>query len=90
MRPYSSEDEDRSTTRTFSKGPSCSNTDEQGRREEISDEDPSGGGDPDNTGGGVEPPLGDEEPSLEGERERLVSLLSSIVAKRRGREENPK
>jgi hypothetical protein len=28
MRPFSSEDEDRSTTGTFSKGPLCSNTDE--------------------------------------------------------------
>jgi hypothetical protein len=35
-------------------------------------------------------PLDEEEPSLDGEREHLVPLLSSIVAKRRGREENPK
>jgi hypothetical protein len=93
MRPSSSEDEDRSTTETFSKGPSCSNTGEQGRREEISDRDPNGGGDPDSTGGGIEPPLAVEEPSLDGEREHLVPhpvQLSSIVAKRRGREENPK
>jgi hypothetical protein len=41
-------------------------------------------------GGGVEQPLDEEEPSLEGERERLVSLLSSIVTKRRRKEENPK
>jgi hypothetical protein len=90
MRPFPSEDEDRSTTGIFSEGPPCSNTDEQGRREEISDGDPGGDGDPDSTGGGVKPPLDDEEPSLEGERERLVPLLSSIVAKRRRREENRK
>jgi hypothetical protein len=87
-RPSSSEEEDRSTTRTFSYGLPCSNIVEQGQREKISDGDPSGGGDPDSAGGGVKPPLGDEEPSLEGERDRLVPLLSSIVAKRR-REENP-
>jgi hypothetical protein len=90
MRPSSSEDEDRSTTRTFSQGPSFSNTGEQGRREEISDGDPSGGGDPDSTDSGIEPLLGEEEPSLEGERECLIPLLSSIVAKRRMRERNPK
>jgi hypothetical protein len=89
MRPSSSEDEDRSTTGTFSKGSPCSNIDEQGRREEISDGDPGGGGDPDSAGGGIEPPLSEEEPSLEGERERLFPFLSSIVAKRR-RKENPK
>jgi hypothetical protein len=38
----------------------------------------------------VELLLGEEEPSLDGERECLVPLLSSIMAKRRGREENPK
>jgi hypothetical protein len=79
MRPSSSEDEDRSTTRTFSEGPPCSNTGERGRHKEISDKDPGGGGDPDGADGGVEPPLGEEEPSLEGEQARLVPLLSSIV-----------
>jgi hypothetical protein len=43
-----------------------------GRHEETVDGDPGGGGDPDGIGGRVEPPLGDEEPSLEGEREHLV------------------
>jgi hypothetical protein len=86
MRPSSSEDEDRSTIKTFSEGPPCSNTGEQGQREEISDGDPGGGGDPESVDGGVESSLGKEEPSLEGEREHLVPLLSSIVAKRRGRE----
>jgi hypothetical protein len=80
-----------STTGTFSKGPPCSNTGERGRHEEISDGDPGGGGgDPDSTDGGVEPPLGEEEPSLDGERECLVPLLTSNVAKRRKREENHK
>jgi hypothetical protein len=88
--PSSSNDEDRSTIGIFSEGPPYSNTGEQGRREEISDGDPNGNEDPDGTDSGVEPPLGDEEPSLEGERERLVPILSSIVVKRRRREENPK
>jgi hypothetical protein len=90
MRPSSFEDENRSTTGTFSEGPSCSNTDEQWWHEEVSHRDPGGGGDPDSADGGIEPSLGEEEPSLEGEREHLVPLLSSIVAKRRGRKENPK
>jgi hypothetical protein len=79
MRHSSSEDEDRSTTRTFSEGPPCSNIGENGRCEQISNGDPGGGGDQDGTGGGDEPPLSEEEPSLEGERTRLVPLLSSIV-----------
>jgi hypothetical protein len=49
MRHSSSNDEDRSTTGTFSEGPPCSNTGEQGQREEIFDGDPGGGGDRDNT-----------------------------------------
>jgi hypothetical protein len=57
----------------------CSNTGEQGWHEEISNGDPSGGGDLDGIDGGVLVSLGDGIPSLEGERERLVSLLSSIV-----------
>jgi hypothetical protein len=79
MRPSSSEDEDKSTSRTFSEGPPCSNTGEHGWHEEISDGDAGGGGDPNDIGGGVEPPLSEEEPSLEGEGARLVPLLSSIV-----------
>jgi hypothetical protein len=57
----------------------CSNTGEQRRREEISDGDPGGGGDPDGTGGAVLVSLDDGLPSLEGEREHLVPLLSSII-----------
>jgi hypothetical protein len=70
-------------------GPPCSRTSWQGWREETSEWDPGGGGDPDVTGSGVETLLGGEEPSLKGEQEHLLSLLSSIVAKRR-REKNPK
>jgi hypothetical protein len=55
-----------------------SNTSEQGWREEISDGDPGGCGDLDGTDGGVLASLGEGLPSVEGERERLVSLLSSI------------
>jgi hypothetical protein len=79
MIPSSSEDEDKSTTGTFSEGPPCSNTGERGRHEEISDGDAGGDGDPDGVSGGIEPPLGEEEPSLEGERACLVPLLCSIV-----------
>jgi hypothetical protein len=60
-------------------GTPCSNTDEQGRHEEISNGDPGGGGDLDGAGGGVLVSLGDGLPSLEGERECLVPLLFSIV-----------
>jgi hypothetical protein len=79
MSHFSSEDEDRCTIETFLEGPPCPNTGERGRREDISDGDPCGGGDPDGAGGGGEPPLGEKESSLEGERARLVPLLSSIV-----------
>jgi hypothetical protein len=61
-----------------SRGPPCSNTDEQERREEISNRDPCGGGDLDGTDGGVLASLGEELPSIEGELERMVHLLSSI------------
>jgi hypothetical protein len=47
-------------------------------------------GDPDGADGGVETLLGEEDPSLEGERGCLEHLLSSIAPKRRKREENPK
>jgi hypothetical protein len=86
----SSSSEERCTTGILSEGPSCSKIGEQWRREETSDGDPGGGGEPDGIGDGVEALLDDEEPSLEGERGRLVPLLSSIVVKRRMREENPK
>jgi hypothetical protein len=52
-----------------------SNTGEEGRREEISDGDPSGGGDSDGAGEGVLVSLGDGLPSLEGEHKCLVPLL---------------
>jgi hypothetical protein len=78
MRSYSSKDEGRSIT--GAPLPPCSNTGEQGRCEEISDGDPDDDGDPDGANGGVLVSLGDGLPSLEGEHERLVPLLSSIVS----------
>jgi hypothetical protein len=78
MRSSSSKDEDRSITGAFPEPP-YSNTGEKGRHEEISDGDPDGGGDPDDADGGVLVSLGDGLPSLEGEHERLVPLLSSII-----------
>jgi hypothetical protein len=59
--------------------PPYSNTGERGRREETSGGDPSGGSDPEGAGGGVGALLGEGLPSLEGERARLLPLLSSIV-----------
>jgi hypothetical protein len=53
MKSSSSEDEDRSTTRTCLDDPACSNTDKHGWQEETSDGDPGGGGDPDGVSGGV-------------------------------------
>jgi hypothetical protein len=86
MKSSSSEDEERSTTETCLDGPACSNTGERGWWDKTSDEDLSGGGDPDGIGGGVLTSLGIGLPSAEGERERLVPLLSSIDDKR-GQEE---
>jgi hypothetical protein len=78
MRSSSSYDEDRSITGAFPEGLPCSNTGEQGRCEEISDEGPGGGGDPDGASGGVLASLGEGLPSIEREHERLVPFLSSI------------
>jgi hypothetical protein len=78
MRSSPSEDEDRLITGAFPEPPPRSNTSEEGWREEISDGDPSGGGDPDGVDGGVLASLGEGLPSAEGERKRLVPLLSSI------------
>jgi hypothetical protein len=52
-KPSSSEDEESSITGIFPEGPPCSNTDEQGRCEEISDGDSGGDGDLDGADGGV-------------------------------------
>jgi hypothetical protein len=79
MRSHSLEDEERSTTRAFSEDPPCSSTGEQGQCEETFARDVSGGGDPDGANGRVLAPSGNGLPSLEGERTRLVPLLSFIV-----------
>jgi hypothetical protein len=86
----SSSYEERSTTGILSDGAPCSKTGEQWQREETSGGDPGGGDDPDGADGGVETLLGEEDPSLEGERGLLVPLLSSTMFKRIMREENPK
>jgi hypothetical protein len=94
----SSSSEDISTTRALSEGPPCSNIGEQWRREETSDGDPGGGGNPEGAGNGVETLLDNGLPSIEGERGRpfiegecgrLVPLLSSIVLKQRKRKVKP-
>jgi hypothetical protein len=82
----SSEDKERSIIGVFLEEPPCSNTGEQGRREEIFDGDPDGGGDPDDTGGGVLTSLGEGLSSREGERSRLMPLWSSIDGEQRARE----
>jgi hypothetical protein len=69
-------------TGTCLEGPTCSNTDECGWWEETSDRVPGCGGDPYGVSGGVLALLGGGLPSIEGERECLVSLLSSIASKR--------
>jgi hypothetical protein len=89
MRSPSSEDEERSTTGAFSEDPLCSHVGERGQREETSGRDVSGDGGPDGAGGGVLALSGDGIPSLEGERVRLVPLLSSIYCKWRTRKVNP-
>jgi hypothetical protein len=85
----SSEDEERSTTGAFPEDPLCSHTGEREQHGETSGGDVSGGDDPEDAGGGVLAPSGDGLPSLEGERVRLVPLLSSIDCKRRIRKVNP-
>jgi hypothetical protein len=71
----------------FSEEMPCSKTGEQGRREEISDGDPGGGGDPDGAGSGVLTSLDEGFPFGEGERSRLIPLWSSIDGEQRAREE---
>jgi hypothetical protein len=65
MKFSSSEDKAMSIIGTFPEEPPYSNTGEQGRHDEISDGDPSGGGDPDVDGGGVLASLDEELPSTE-------------------------
>jgi hypothetical protein len=77
-------------TGAFPEDPPCSSTGEHGQCEETSGGDFRGNGDPQGASGGVLALLGDELPSLEGERARLVPLLSSIVHKSRARKVNPK
>jgi hypothetical protein len=70
---------------TGSEGPPCSHGGKQRRRDEVSGGGCIGGGDLDKDGGGVEALLGEEDPSLEGERGHLRFFLSSIDLKRRER-----
>jgi hypothetical protein len=56
----------------------CSNTSEQGWHDGATDGDSGGSGDPDGAGGGVSASPGKGLPSAEGERSRLVPILSSI------------
>jgi hypothetical protein len=90
MRLSSSKDEEGFTTGAYLEDPPYSNTSEHGWREETSDGDFRGGGDPEGASGGVLALLGKELPSLDGERARLMPLLSSIVHKPRARKVNPK
>jgi hypothetical protein len=62
----------------FSEALPCSNTGEQGWCDETTYGDPGGSGDPDGVGGGVSTSSGKGLPSAEGERSRLMPLLSSI------------
>jgi hypothetical protein len=78
MKFSSSEDEERLIIGVFPEALPCSNTGEQGRRNETSDGDTDGGGDLDDASGGVLASLGRGLPSVEGEHSRLMPLLSSI------------
>jgi hypothetical protein len=79
MRSPSLKDKERSTTGAFSEDPPFSSTGERRQCEKTSGGDASGGRDPDGADGGVLAPSDDGLPSLEGERARLVPLLSSII-----------
>jgi hypothetical protein len=81
------EDNERSITGAIPEELPCSKTGEQGRWEEISDEDPNSGGDPDSAGNGVLASLGEGFPSEEGEHSRLMPLWSSIDGEQRERGE---
>jgi hypothetical protein len=89
MKFSSSEDKERPIIGAFPEEPSCSKTGEQGRREEISDGDPGGGGDLDGVDRRVLVSLGEGFPSGDGERSRLMSLWSSIDGEHRAREGEP-
>jgi hypothetical protein len=78
MKFSSSKDEERSIIGVVSEVLPCSNTGEQGRRNETSDGDPGGGEDPDGAGGGVLVSSCRGLPSAEGECSCLMPLLSSI------------
>jgi hypothetical protein len=79
-REVSTTSEEGSLTRVVPKALSCSNIGERRRRDETSDRDPGGGGDPDGAGGGVFASSGRGFPSAEGERSHLTPFLSSIGA----------
>jgi hypothetical protein len=79
MRSPSSEGEERPTTGAFPEDPLTPTLVSGGQREETSSGDVSSGGDPEGVDGGVLAPSEDGLPSLEGERARLMPLLSSIV-----------
>jgi hypothetical protein len=70
--------EEGSSIGVFPEALPCSNTNELGRRDETTDRDPGGGGEPDGTGGGVSASSSKGLPSMEGEHSRLMPLLSSI------------
>jgi hypothetical protein len=78
MKFSSFEDEERSIIGVFPEALPCSNTGEQGWRDETSEGYPGGGGDLDGTGSGVLASSGKRFPSVEGEHSYLIPLLSSI------------
>jgi hypothetical protein len=77
-REVSTINEEGSSIGIFLEALPCSDTNEQGWRDEAADWDPDGGGDPDGAGGGVSASSGKGLPSTEGERSCLEPLLSSI------------
>jgi hypothetical protein len=77
LREVSTTSEEGPLTGVVPKALPCLNTGEQRQHDETSDRDPGGSGDPDGTSG-VFASLSRGLPSTEGERSRLMPLLSSI------------
>jgi hypothetical protein len=89
MKFSSFKDKERSIIGALPEEPPCLKTGEQGWREEIFDGNRGGGGDLDDTDGGVLVLLGKRFPSGEGDRSHLMPLWCSIDGEQMTREGEP-